>query len=69
MRGGDEIPSEAKHNPVASTIVTESNTEEEEAALLIEPHRSLQRINEGMIRSNTALSELVDEVKLLRNSR
>lgn len=38
----------------------------DEAALLNELYQSLQRINEGMIRSNVALSELVDEVKLMR---
>lgn len=38
----------------------------DEAALLNELHQSLQRINAGIIRSNAALSELVDEVKLLR---
>ena len=56
----------ATRMPYSSTA---NNVETDDAALLLLLHQSLQDINAGMARTNIALSELVEEVKLLRKSQ
>ncbi len=48
--------------------VAHPGSETSSSALLNQLHQELEGINEGIVRTNTALSELVAEVKSLRVS-
>ncbi len=56
------------HGQVPLTSVA-INPETEDAALLNLLHQELKDINESMVRANTALLELVEEMKSLRASQ